>query len=106
MVTRAHRSARSKATRPCRTTLAGAISLAANALCHADGKAVLKYVETKAAVGGVTAIQGSAKLAHTFEGFMVRNVEFETFRGQLKKSVNQSVLPFESAAQYAAAKQD
>ncbi|MGI8572006.1 MAG: amidohydrolase family protein [Solirubrobacteraceae bacterium] len=83
-----------------------AISLPANALCHADGKAVLKYVETKAAVGGVTAIQGSAKLAHPFEGFMVRNVEFETFRGQLKKSVNQSVRPFASPAQYAAAKQD
>jgi 5-methylthioadenosine/S-adenosylhomocysteine deaminase len=83
-----------------------AISLPANALCHADGKAVLKYVETKAAVGGVTAIQGSAKLAHPFEGFMVRNVEFETFRGQLKKSVNQSVRPFGSPDQYAAAKKD
>jgi cytosine/adenosine deaminase-related metal-dependent hydrolase len=32
------------------------VSLPANALCHADGKAVLKYVETKAVVGGVTAI--------------------------------------------------
>ena len=83
-----------------------AISLPANALCQADGKAVLKYVETKAAVGGVTAIQGSAKLAHPFEGFMVRNVEFETFDGQLKKSVNQSVRPFDTPAQYAAAKQD
>ena len=67
-----------------------AISLPANALCQADGKAVLKYVETKAAVGGVTAMQGSAKLAHPFEGFMVRNVGFETFGGQLKKSVNQA----------------
>jgi 5-methylthioadenosine/S-adenosylhomocysteine deaminase len=83
-----------------------AISLPANALCHADGKAVLKYVETKAAVGGVTAIQGSAKLAHPFEGFMVRNVEFETFRGQLTKSVNQSVRAFDSPAQYTAAKKD
>ena len=83
-----------------------AISLPANALCQADGKAVLKYVETKAAVGGVTAIQGSAKLAHPFEGFMVRNVEFETFGGQLKKSVNQSVRPFDTQAQYAAAKHD
>jgi 5-methylthioadenosine/S-adenosylhomocysteine deaminase len=82
-----------------------AISLPANALCHADGKSVLKYVETKAAVGGVTAIQGSAKLAHPFEGFMVRNVEFETFGGK-RKSVNQSVRAFESADQYAAAKTD
>jgi 5-methylthioadenosine/S-adenosylhomocysteine deaminase len=83
-----------------------AISLPANALCHADGKAVLKYVETKAAVGGVTAIQGSAKLAHPFEGFMVRNVEVETFGGQLKKTVNQSVRPFDTPEQYAAAKKD
>jgi 5-methylthioadenosine/S-adenosylhomocysteine deaminase len=83
-----------------------AISLPANALCHADGKAVLKYVETKAAVGGVTAIQGSAKLAHPFEGFMVRNVELETFGGALKKTVNQSVRAFDTPAQYAAAKQD
>jgi 5-methylthioadenosine/S-adenosylhomocysteine deaminase len=82
-----------------------AISLPANALCHADGKAVLKYVETKAAVGGVTAIQGSAKLSHPFEGFMVRNVEFETFGGK-QKSVNQSVRAFASAAQYDAAKKD
>ena len=82
-----------------------AISLPANALCHADSKAVLKYVETKSAVGGVTAIQGSAKLSHPFEGFMVRNVEFETF-GQKKKSVNQSVRAFESADQYDAANKD
>ena len=82
-----------------------AISLPANALCHADGKSVLKYVETKAAVGGVTAIQGSAKLAHPFEGFMVRNVEFETFGGK-RKSVNQSARALETAEQYAAAKRD
>jgi 5-methylthioadenosine/S-adenosylhomocysteine deaminase len=66
------------------------ISIPTNALCHADGKAVLKYVETKAVVGGVTAIQGSAKVKHPFEGWMVRNVEVETFRTK-KKSVNQSV---------------
>ncbi len=82
-----------------------AISLPANALCHADSKAVLKYVETKAAVGGVTAIQGSAKLSRPFEGFMVRNVEFETFGGK-KKSVNQSVREFASPEQYDAANKD
>jgi cytosine/adenosine deaminase-related metal-dependent hydrolase len=82
-----------------------AISLPANALCHADSKAVLKYVETKAAVGGVTAIQGSAKLSHPFEGFMVRNVEFETFGGKTK-SVNQSVREFASTDQYDAANKD
>jgi cytosine/adenosine deaminase-related metal-dependent hydrolase len=81
------------------------VSLPANALCQADGKAVLKYVETKAIVGGVTAIQGSAKVGQVFEGWMVRNIEDETF-GTGIKTVNQSVLPFTSAAQYAAAKQD
>jgi 5-methylthioadenosine/S-adenosylhomocysteine deaminase len=81
------------------------VSLPANALCHADGKAVLKYVETKAVIGGVTAIQGSAKVAHPFEGWMVRNVEDETFQTG-RKSVNQSVRAFTSEEQYAAAKRD
>jgi len=81
------------------------ISLPANALCHADGKAVLKYVETKAAVGGVTAIQGSAKVARPVEGSMVRHVEFETFRTG-RPTVNQSVRAFTEDAQYAAAKRD
>jgi hypothetical protein len=81
------------------------VSLPANALCQADGKAVLKYVETKAVVGGVTAIQGSAKVGRVFEGWMVRNVEDETF-GTGKKTVNQSVRPLTSDAQYTAAKQD
>jgi 5-methylthioadenosine/S-adenosylhomocysteine deaminase len=35
-----------------------AITKPVNALCSANGKAVLKYVETKAVIGGVTAIQG------------------------------------------------
>jgi cytosine/adenosine deaminase-related metal-dependent hydrolase len=55
------------------------ITLPVNALCAANGKAVLKYVETKAIVGGVTAIQGSSKVGRPFEGWMVRNVEYETF---------------------------
>jgi cytosine/adenosine deaminase-related metal-dependent hydrolase len=55
------------------------ITLPVNALCAANGKAVLKYVETKAVVGGVTAIQGSSKVGRPFEGWMVRNVEYETF---------------------------
>jgi 5-methylthioadenosine/S-adenosylhomocysteine deaminase len=66
------------------------ISQPVNALCHADGKAVLKYVETKAVVGGVTAIQGSAKVKRPFEGWMVRNVEYETFLTK-QRTVNQSV---------------
>ena len=81
------------------------VSVPANALCHADGKAVLKYVETKAIVGGVTAIQGSAKVAHPYKGWMVRNVEDETFQTRVR-TVNQSVRAFTSDAQYAAARHD
>ena len=80
------------------------ISLPTNALCEADGKAVLKYVETKAVVGGVTAIQGSAKTKGAgFEGWMLRNIEYETFRtGQ--KTVNQSVRPLAKSPDWAPAR--
>jgi 5-methylthioadenosine/S-adenosylhomocysteine deaminase len=81
------------------------ISLPANALCKAAGKAVLKYVETKAVLGGVTAIQGSAKTSYPYEGWMVRNVEYETFRTG-ERTVNQSVRAISSASGYAAAKAD
>src|SRR3954454_14280306 len=65
-----------------------------NALCKAVGKPLLKYVETRAVIGGVTAIQGSTKtgLGRAYEGWLVRNVEFETF-GTGEKSVFQSALP-------------
>jgi 5-methylthioadenosine/S-adenosylhomocysteine deaminase len=59
-------------------------------LGRAAGKALLKYVEVKALVGGVTAIQGSAKTATPYEGWLVRNVEYETF-GTKRKTVYQSV---------------
>lgn len=62
----------------------------AAALGQVAGKAVLKWVELKALVGGVTAIQGSAKLDGPYEGWLVRNVELETF-GTGKKTINQSV---------------
>jgi 5-methylthioadenosine/S-adenosylhomocysteine deaminase len=77
----------------------GLVSDPANALGALAGKAHLKYVETKAVVGGVTAIQGSAKMAYPYEGWLVRNVEYETFRSG-KKSVFQSVLPLKSDADY------
>jgi 5-methylthioadenosine/S-adenosylhomocysteine deaminase len=77
----------------------GLISDPANALGALAGKALLKYVETKAVIGGVTAIQGSAKMAHPYEGWLVRNVEEETFQtGQ--KSVYQSALPLRTPADY------
>ena len=74
------------------------------ALGKAAGKALLKYVETKAVIGGVTAIQGSANLgARPYEGWLVRNVEFETFKTK-EKSVFQSALPFRDDAGYESAR--
>ncbi|MDX6652178.1 MAG: 5-methylthioadenosine/S-adenosylhomocysteine deaminase [Solirubrobacterales bacterium] len=78
----------------------GWISDPANALGALAGKAHLKYVETKAAVGGVTAIQGSAKMAYPYEGWLVRNIENETFKTG-KKTVYQSALPLQKEADYA-----
>src|SRR5918992_1408670 len=68
----------------------------ANALGALAGKAHLKYVETKAVIGGVTAIQGSAKTGRPYEGWLVRNVEYETFTTK-KKTVFQSALPLRPA---------
>lgn len=62
----------------------------ANVIGAAAGKAVLKFAEVKAVVGGVTAIQGSAKGSRPYEGWLVRNVEYETF-GTGKRTVFQSV---------------
>jgi cytosine/adenosine deaminase-related metal-dependent hydrolase len=78
----------------------GLVSDPANALGALAGKALLKYVETKAVIGGTTAVQGSAKMAHPYEGWLVRNVEYETFTTG-KKSVYQSVLPLRTPADYA-----
>jgi hypothetical protein len=57
-------------------------------------------VEVKAVVGGTTAVQGSAKMAYPYEGWLVRNVEYETF-GTKKKTVFQSALPLKDDAEYA-----
>ncbi len=78
----------------------GMISDPANALGALAGKALLKYVEVKAVVGGTTAVQGSAKMAYPYEGWLVRNVEYETFKTG-KKSVYQSALPLRTDADYA-----
>lgn len=75
------------------------ISQPANALGALAGKALLKYVEVKAVVGGTTAVQGSAKMAYPYEGWLVRNVEYETFKTG-KKSVFQSALPLRTDADY------
>jgi 5-methylthioadenosine/S-adenosylhomocysteine deaminase len=82
-----------------------AISLPVNALCQANGKAVLKYVETKAVVGGVTAIQGSSKMGRPFEGWMVRNIEYETF-GTGRVGVRQAVFALQGEKEYARTRAD
>jgi 5-methylthioadenosine/S-adenosylhomocysteine deaminase len=82
----------------------GLISDPANALGALAGKAHLKYVEVKAVIGGVTAIQGSAKMAYPYEGWLVRNVEYETFKTG-NKTVYQSALPLRTDADYAKQRQ-
>jgi 5-methylthioadenosine/S-adenosylhomocysteine deaminase len=67
------------------------------ALTQAASKALLKFVEVKAVVGGVTAIQGSAVLSRPYEGWLVRNVEYETFASG-ERSVFQSVRRLDGEA--------
>ena len=75
------------------------ISDPANALGALAGKAHLKYLETKAVVGGTTAIQGTAKTGRPYEGWLVRNIEYETFQTK-KKTVYVSALPLRDEAAY------
>jgi 5-methylthioadenosine/S-adenosylhomocysteine deaminase len=77
------------------------------ALTQVASKALLKFVEVKAVVGGVTAVQGSAVLSRPYEGFLVRNVEYETFATG-RRTVFQSVRrldgdAFDSAREHMAA---
>ena len=51
----------------------------AYALITACPQELLAYVETKALVGGTTSIQGSPPKNHPRDGWLVRNVEDETF---------------------------
>ena len=53
----------------------------ANALGALAGKAHLKYVETKAVIGGVPHPR-LGQDGHPYEGWLVRNVEYETFRAR------------------------
>jgi 5-methylthioadenosine/S-adenosylhomocysteine deaminase len=57
-------------------------------------KEVLAYAEVKAIVGGTTAIQGAPGTSRPYEGFLVRNVDNETF-GSGKDLVSQSALTLE-----------
>jgi 5-methylthioadenosine/S-adenosylhomocysteine deaminase len=75
------------------------ISDPANALGALAGKAHLKYLETKAVVGGTTAIQGTAKTGRPYEGWLVRNIEHETFTTKVK-TVYVSALPLRDDTDY------
>src|SRR5262245_37810739 len=57
-------------------------------------KEVLAYAEVKALVGGTTAIQGAPGTSKPYEGFLVRNVDNETF-GTGKDKIVQSALTLE-----------
>ena len=74
------------------------ISLPTKALCTIAGEAVLKYVETKAVIGGTTAIQGSAKVPN-YNGWLVRNVEKETFQRE-KETARQSVRELTKVSEF------
>ncbi|HEY6067080.1 MAG TPA: hypothetical protein VIU81_00190, partial [Gaiellaceae bacterium] len=52
---------------------------------------VLAYAEAKAIAGGTTAIQGAPGTSKPYEGFLVRNVDNETF-GTGEDKVSQSAL--------------
>jgi 5-methylthioadenosine/S-adenosylhomocysteine deaminase len=55
---------------------------------------VLAYAEAKAIAGGTTAIQGAPGTSKPYEGFLVRNVDNETF-GTGEDKVSQSALTLE-----------
>jgi len=76
---------------PRAATYGAEITQPAKVLFKVAAKSVLKFAETKAVVGGVTAIQGSPGLSRPYEGWMVRNIDGETF-GTGADLIRQSVI--------------
>jgi 5-methylthioadenosine/S-adenosylhomocysteine deaminase len=68
------------------------ISDPAQAMGIAAAAATLRYAEVRAAAGGVTAIQGSPPVTRAFPGWMVRNIEKETFPDRDGQLVYQRVI--------------
>jgi 5-methylthioadenosine/S-adenosylhomocysteine deaminase len=64
---------------PGRNTYAANVTWPAYAFVVAAPEELLAYVETKAVVGGTTTIQGSPPKNHPRDGWLVRNLEDETF---------------------------
>jgi 5-methylthioadenosine/S-adenosylhomocysteine deaminase len=76
---------------PNASTYSAEITQPAKLLARVAAKAVLKFAEVKAVVGGTTAIQGSPGLSRPYEGWLVRNIDNETFGTKVDR-VRQSVI--------------
>jgi cytosine/adenosine deaminase-related metal-dependent hydrolase len=92
---------------PNAATYSAEITQPAKLLAKVAAKAVLKFAEVKAIVGGTTAIQGAPGLSRPYEGWLVRNVDNETF-GTGADKVRQSVINLgpDDLAPYATAMRD
>ncbi len=66
---------------PGRPTYAESITWPAYALIEAAPAELLAYAEVRALIGGTTSIQGSPPSNRPLDGWLVRNVEDETFGG-------------------------
>jgi cytosine/adenosine deaminase-related metal-dependent hydrolase len=92
---------------PNASTYSAQITQPAKLLAKVAAKAVLTFAEVKAIVGGTTAIQGAPGLSRPFEGWLVRNIDNETFGTSVDK-VRQSVINLgrEDLEPYAASMRD
>jgi cytosine/adenosine deaminase-related metal-dependent hydrolase len=71
---------------PSASTYASDITWPAYALLTAAPEASLAYAEVRALIGGTTSIQGSPPKNRPLDGWMVRNVEDETFGGTISSN--------------------
>ncbi|OUL99778.1 amidohydrolase family protein [Variovorax sp. JS1663] len=71
---------------PSARTYAADITWPAYAFIEASPRELLAYAEVRALVGGTTSIQGSPPKNRPLDGWMVRNVEDETFGGSVKSN--------------------
>jgi cytosine/adenosine deaminase-related metal-dependent hydrolase len=92
---------------PNAATYGAEITQPAKLLAKVAAKAVLKFAEAKAVVGGTTAIQGAPGISRPYEGWLVRNIDNETF-GTSVDRIRQSVinLSSEDLEPYAGAMRD
>jgi 5-methylthioadenosine/S-adenosylhomocysteine deaminase len=79
-------------------TYAASTTWPAYALISACPQELLAYVEAKAIVGGTTSIQGSPPKNHPRDGWLVRNIEDETFGSGNTNLIYASVLTAKPAA--------